>query len=125
MSPERVARAARIFDAARKGNCRVDEIPVGLGLVVVGEDAYGRRVEVVELARANRPNEDDGDRDGDEDRDPDEHRKDVHRRQPPGGCARERRKAFPATASELNDMPIAAAQGGTAPEAASGSAMRL
>ena len=32
---------------------------------------------------------------------------------------------MPATASELSDMPIAAAQGGTAPEAASGSATKL
>ena len=32
MSPEQIERAARIFDAARKGNYFVDEIPAALGL---------------------------------------------------------------------------------------------
>ena len=32
MTPENIERAARIFDAARRDNCFVDEIPAGLGL---------------------------------------------------------------------------------------------
>ena len=32
MTPENIERAARIFDAARRNNCFVDEIPVELGL---------------------------------------------------------------------------------------------
>ena len=96
-------------------------------LVVIGKDPHRRGVEVVELPGPDRPYEDPGDRDGDGDRDPDEQQEDVHRRQRamPRARARPRRKALPATASELSDMPIAAAQGGTAPEAASGSATRL
>ena len=95
-------------------------------LVVIREDSHRRRVEIVELARADRPHEDPGHRDDRDDGDPDEEWKDLHRGQCP--CAsgeRPRRSAFPATTSELRDMPIAAAQGGTAPAAARGSATRL
>lgn len=94
--------------------------------VVVGKDSYRRRVEIVELTGADRPHENSGDRDDGDDGDPDEERKDLHAGQRPGSFGvRLRRSALPATASELRDMPIAAAQGGTTPEAASGSATRL
>ena len=100
--------------------------PGGGRLVVVGEDPHRGGVEVVELTRTDRPHEDPGDRDGDDDRDRDEQREDVHRDQLPAAPGmRPRRSALPATARELRDMPIAAAQGGTAPAAASGSATRL
>jgi hypothetical protein len=36
-----------------------------------------------------------------------------------------KRREFPTTSSELIDMPMAAAQGGTRPQAASGMAQKL
>src|SRR5260221_11372761 len=82
--------------------------------VVVVEDALGGAIEVVELARAQRPEEGQQADQAEAERQRDEKEKDAHRRDPP------KRSALPITSSEEPDMAMAAISGLTGPALASG-----
>ena len=99
----------------------VRSVPVSSrdGLVLVDQDTERRTVEIVELARANRPEKGGQRGKAEAERERDEQGEAVHR------AARRRRRALATTSSEDPDIASAAISGVTRPAIASGTARTL
>ena len=89
-------------------------------VVVIQNDSYRRRIQVIKLARTDRPEKRPHCATEQQQRQRDQDVQNTH-----DYSNRLRRNAFSTTISELALIPIAAAHGGTIPIAASGNAVAL